>query len=1201
MLDNKISAYLSKINSIYSPGNEKKTFKDIIDSYKEVSSGYSDFLNKEIKPFSYSSYNFSECSREEQKEFYEDQLQLIECLVTDSIYSKTGIPYDWGSIFKLLYTDKRYALTEKSKRKVVYSTSGTVRPVGDNAYNIWNGLQIIDIDIKDEELSSKLKPIIFKELCNNNWFLGVCKSSSKKSLHVWTKITPLSVKYENKKIEYLCNFRQKYSVIYIILLKHAAELGYTKEKIFDFMDMAMSKPQQGIFITSDPEAMLNMNFQDLRLDINFEKAFDEGMSAINWISHPDLKPVFSKLEWFTDENLDKSKNIELEDITQIESRDTHNSKGPRHYKHQQRWQLANTLNKLFGPEKAFEIMIDICKDTPARELKADVKTASIHNKPISRWALQELNSQHGFSIKYNDKEDDLESTVINDVQITEDPIRILNSKVKTTELHISSKQYLSDIKDQIIDNLGHMTLLEAGAGLGKTEMIKSMNAKILLILPFTSTIKSKIECSEVTKDWLYFYGKNSPTLEDLFSDKSMSMTIDKFAKLNLIELNQAGFKYIVIDESHLLFISSYRDVMSPCIQRLANCKPKVIMMTGTPTAEILFFPNLKHIKIVKDDTRIKDLDIHFCYSKTEQLVEMTKSMADDILNGKKILYPTNNGNMYYNEITGLLAEFLEEKGFSRKLNSFYYKKSNYGDTSMNDININKTIGDNDIIFCTNYLSVGVDILDRKDFTVYFNDLWIPQEVEQFANRLRNNNLFIKMFLPLHDESGFPYNYNKVNPLNLLIPKEELLVARDMVKTCNDIIERNNEESKYNPLIASLLTANKYLKYDENERKYFIDETTYKLKVFEERYRDFSKQLKIMIQGMQYYGFKINEIFHKERITDENKESLAVFIKGCRKQHFNYITEQTMAFLKHINDNNIDIYADIMRGSYEIFKNDAYKEERENNNLYVEDIEILERNIPIVLSLYKFYDCDTIQDIYKYCTEEKSKRINFAKLERIKRFVIIESNRKKHRIDFPILQFMKDTKAFVKKNPELSKQEITNWQVEYAVKYANTVKDVVVEDKLYLEKIFDIIRDLWKILVIEQRPVKGKVKIKPFELLWETKKSLMDIYGNEETKEFFGQELISNIKDTEEDKADYEFTVTEKKHLSEVEAELKDIIHNNFNYAEYSVEDKSNERFLNKQQKEYLPVIPKAADNDNDSSYMEEQAERKETTLFSSST
>ena len=158
---------------------------------------------------------------------------------------------------------------------------------------------------------------------------------------------------------------------------------------------------------------------------------------------------------------------------------------------------------------------------------------------------------------------------------------------------MNHNQYLSDIQDDIVKNLGNITLLEAGAGYGKTEMIKSLKSKTLLILPFTSTIKAKVEASETTKDWLYYYGNKRPSLDDILGDKSMSMTIDKFSRLNIMELNQADFKYIVIDESHLLFTSSYRDVMSPTIQRIANCSAKVIMMTGTPTGEMLFFPSSK--------------------------------------------------------------------------------------------------------------------------------------------------------------------------------------------------------------------------------------------------------------------------------------------------------------------------------------------------------------------------------------------------------------------------------------------------------------------------------------------------------------------------------------------------------------------------------------------------------------------------------
>ena len=205
-----------------------------------------------------------------------------------------------------------------------------------------------------------------------------------------------------------------------------------------------------------------------------------------------------------------------------------------------------------------------------------------------------MNKQHGFKIKIktnniyeeeirklDGKSEEDRTTEESDKETVEgtvyaDPIKALNDKTHPITINITNKQYLSDVKDEIISNLSHITLLEAGAGYGKTEMIKSLKSKTLLILPFTSTIKAKIEVSDVTKDWLYFYGNKRPTIEDLMSDKSMSMTIDKFSNLNIMELDQSNFEYIVIDESHLLFTSSYRDVMAPTIQRLVNCKAEIL-------------------------------------------------------------------------------------------------------------------------------------------------------------------------------------------------------------------------------------------------------------------------------------------------------------------------------------------------------------------------------------------------------------------------------------------------------------------------------------------------------------------------------------------------------------------------------------------------------------------------------------------------
>lgn len=1163
--DFNISEYFGKLNKIYAIKDKNQTLTETLNEFNQITKSYSDFVQNNSDELTYSDYNFLKCSREEQEQFFNDQLQLLECLVTNSIYDKQGLIWNWYDIYKLLY-DASYKNTDKIQRKVVYSTSTNSRPIGNSSYLIWNGMQIIDLDIKDEMIASNLKQNIFDELKRYHWFLGVCKSASGKGLHIWTKITPLSFEATNRKVEYLCNFRHKYSYVYIVLTKYASQYGYTKDKIFEYMDMAMAKPQQGIFISSDNTALLNTNFKDLRLDVNFESAFVSGVESINWISHPDLKDIFHKLEWFNTER--ETDDVDVSNISGINDRDAKNSKGKLHYKHAQRWQLANTLTSIYGYEKALSLMVEICKGTSYNELAGDVKTASIHNKPISTWAIKELNRQHGFNLKI--KAEDLYKKEIEKIEEdiktspNTDPIKILNSNTEHVELHLKSNQYLSDIKSDIIKNLSHITLLEAGAGYGKTEMIKSLKAKTMLILPFTSTIKAKVEADSKTSDWLYYYGSKRPTLDEILGDKNMSMTIDKFSNLNIMELDQANFEYIVIDESHLLFTSSYRDVMSPTIQRLANCKAKVIMMTGTPTGEILFFPSIKHIKVIKEDFRQKEFNVVMVPTKNEKMTKMCKMMAKDIIDGKKILYPTNKGNLFYSQVTGLIQEYLNMYKYPNKLKSFYYKKSNYGDESMDNINFSKTVGNNDIVFCSNYLSVGVDICDRNTFSVYFSEPWIAQDIEQFANRLRNNDLYVTLILEKEDSTGFPIDYYHTMPLDLSISQKDLLLSRDLIRTCNDMLERNNEESKYNPLIQSLLASNRYLKYDENDCKYYIDETTYKLRVFEERYSDYSKQLSVMIDGMKYYGYHTTKSDDNERIPEDKLEWLGDYMKSCRHIRYDWWTNQTFILLDHLNDGNIDVYKELLKGDYALFKDDKYKEERDEHNLYVESIEILERNIPIILGLYKFYACDTIKEIYEYCIDKKQNKINYAKLDRIRRFVNIESNRRQKRLDFPVYKYIKDAQQFAKDNPVISQEDLTKWLANYAAKYANSIKNIVVDDIDFLEEIYDLVCQIFNVVVIKGRQSKGMIKISPFELLWEQKNDLTNLYGNLNTKEFFS-DLIDNmvVDETEEELPELEHT--SKLQLKDIIYELPNVVHKQYDYFEYSSLDKSNERFMRKQE------------------------------------
>ena len=113
------------------------------------------------------------------------------------------------------------------------------------------------------------------------------------------------------------------------------------------------------------------------------------------------------------------------------------------------------------------------------------------------------------------------------------------------------------------------------------------------------------------------------------------------------------------------------------------------------------------------------------------------------------------------------------------------------------------------------------------------------------------------------------------------------------------------------------------------------------------------------------------------------------------------------------------------------------------------------------------------------------------------------------------------------------------------------------------------KSLFSIVIVQSRPKKNVINITPFELMWDRKDFVDDIYGTQNTREFFLQQLIDEMKSDEESVVDEkevldELPVKQKLQLADVEAELPNVIHKQFNYTDYSQLDGSNDRFMRKQ-------------------------------------
>lgn len=1061
--------------------NKNITLEQSLQSYRILNTPTEFSWKQHWAQEKFSNNDYLLCSKEEQKQFNK---RLKECSITicDNITKLKGNISTLDILINII-TNINNKNINKNSRKVLYSTSNGDRPTGKKSFLTWNGFQVIDMDIKNSTIALQLKTFIFNKLCKCNWFLGITLSSSGKGLHIYTKILlPQSDENDLDKCRllYLTNFRHKYSFVYLACVSGIQQFGYSKDDIIKWMDLSMFKPQQGAFIGYDSHPLINTNFFEDFIYVNFDNIEDLGHPDIDWVTYPDLKEIFKRWEWF--ENNDDEFQIEVTEANDLEI-DTHNR---IHYKHFERWRLANTLVKLYGVQKGFKYLRLICsKHIKDKELQADCITASRHDKPIDIWAVNRLNTYHGFKIKLNIQNDCNEINIFDSVQKINNPLIIKESKY-TKIFNINKNQYLSNIKNELLNNLGRITLIEAGAGVGKTEMVKQLTIegkKIMMVMPFTSTIKSKIEND---KKWYYSYGNRKPRLD---IDCSLCLTVDKFSHLNLMDIKTSGFDYIFIDESHLLFMSEYRPVMARVIEMIRNTEIPIILMSGTPSGELVFFPDIVHLKIIKEDIRKKEFRVNLVDSSSDLLYHMCRQMANDIIKGRRILFPTNNGTLYSKQIKAAVTYFLNNEHFYfNDIKLEYYKKSNIGEIFMDDINFKKSVKDTQILLCTNYLSVGVDILDKYDFTIYFADLMMPQEVEQFANRLRSKDLYINLYIAKNDNEGNSRSIHKYKDINFKLNDEELKNVHSILRLCNAMIERNPIEYKYNSLISSIIHDNKFIEYNEVENKYYLNEIAYKVIFFERKYREYVQQLPVLMKGMMAYGYNITSTDLNEFKPEgaEIFKDIKTMIKLAYDEQLQLNTIHIKELLNLITDDRLPLYKDVLAGNYEIKKSDEWKEDLTNHKIYVKNIEVFEKVVPIFLSLSKLYESSKIIEIFEFC-KNKNNTYNFAAINRIRLLANIMYNEKRNRLDVPIGEYMKKVYDFIQIKIR-KKIDIINFNKECAKEYAlNESIDKIQIDKslITMDLLYKAFEKIFKCLVKTKNPKsKNFVELEPVELLWE---------------------------------------------------------------------------------------------------------------------
>ena len=1048
----------------------------------------------------FSSLDLLLCSDDEKRQFNK---RLQECNITICKGAKapvgTGRLHTLESLLEIL-VDPKNKTVHKKDRYIVFSSSTGTRVSGDLAYDSWNGFQVIDLDIKNEDLAKKLKLHIFNTLNKCNWFLGVAFSSSGMGLHVYTKIaipeeinipviegcsTKVTDTYK-KKLLYTTNFRHKFSYVYMACLSAAEELQISNTEIIKWLDPSMGKPAQGVFIGYDPHPYINTHFFEDFIYVDFDIPLDS-IGSTDWILHPDLKHMFkdkNNVESEEDNVLDikaEGKPLLVDTCTKV------------HYKHDERWRLANTLVSLYDKGQGYRYLRMICSnDIPTQELQGLCNTAHLHKKPVDPWAVNRLKTVHGFDIKMSieDKNFD-ESEIFTSMDGIENPTIIYESKnIKT--FNLKSNEYLGNIKYELLNACGRITLIEAGAGVGKTEMVKALvrdGKRILMVMPFTSTIKAKVENDN---DWYYCYANKKVRLDQ--EPNGLCMTIDKFAGIvnlgGLAAVKTSNFDYIFIDESHLLFQSEYRPVMPKVIDMIRNTEVPIILMSGTPSGELAFFSDAVHLRIIKEETRKKLFTVNLVDQPKDLLYHMCRQMANDIANGRRILFPCNRGTLYSKQVKAAVTYFLRyEHAIYDEVNLQYYKKSNVGDEFMDDINIEKTVKDVQILMCTTYLSVGVDIIDKYKFSIYFEDLMMPQEVEQFANRLRSNDLFINMYVAKNDSEGNTRFLHKYKNVNFALDNEEKKFVLSIVQLCNAHLKRNVQEYKSNTIVHSLLADCTFIEYDQVNNQYFLNMIAYKTVCFERKYREFVQQLPVLMKGMQAYGYEITSVdkhsFECNGIEDF--ANLEDFVKLAYDEQLQLNTKHIEELMNEIRENTLNEYKDVLSGKYEIRKGNTWKIDQNTNKMTVKNIEVFEKVIPFFVSLSKKYDVEEIKKIFEMC-RNKNNTFNFEAIGRVRTLVNLIYNDKHDRLDLPIKEFMQSVYNFVQPG-FVKKGAIEQFCNNFAEQYARSESEgqLTIYNSLFtMDKLKEKFQKLFKCLIEVGRASKKTnmmVPVKKIELMW----------------------------------------------------------------------------------------------------------------------
>jgi hypothetical protein len=287
-----------------------------------------------------------------------------------------------------------------------------------------------------------------------------------------------------------------------------------------------------------------------------------------------------------------------------------------------------------------------------------------------------------------------------------------------------------------------------------------------------------------------------------------------------------------------------------------------------------------------------------------------------------------------------------------------------------------------------------------------------------------------------------------------------------------------------------------------ENKYYVNDIAYKTIYFERKYREYVQQLPVLTRGMKSYGYLYSsEDIGMYRATREEMLGIKSATEEAQASTKALQTLHAEELMDLITEDRLTLYRDVVGGRYELIKSDKWEDDIINKKIYVKDMEVFDKVVPMFVSMSKLYEPSDIREIFNFCRNSNG-TFNYAAIERMRTLINMVYNNKVKRLDMPIQRFMEKTYEFAEqeqcKRIEISKF-VNKFAFEYMKAETQDTKTAIYLSEIVAEQVKKSFMTLFNCL-INVTPIKkskGQVKLKKIELMWKTREEKeSEIYKNQ---------------------------------------------------------------------------------------------------------